>query len=137
MHQVVALQVALVSPEALQSGDDVGGVDGADDVRQQAAEGNAETFQETSGAELACLSAGQALRPLKVRTTAFDSVADFKRDLQNEYGDAWGLSGRRMDHERLAIGWELVHNSVALCPNYLIRDYGVETGDEMHVVIRR
>ena len=72
-----------------------------------------------------------------IRTNAYDSVADLKRSLQAQYGTDWGLSTRRKDHERLAIGWELVHKGSVLCPNYLIRDYGVETGDLVHAVIRR
>ena len=59
-----------------------------------------------------------------------------KRDLQAQFGRAWGLQGRRIDHENVAIGWELVHDATVLCPNYFLEDYGIETGDTVHAVIR-
>eukprot|EP00946_MAST-07B_sp_MAST-7B-sp1_P005122 g5122.t1 len=73
---------------------------------------------------------------LRVHASGFDAVADLKRDLQAQFGSAWGLQGRRLDHENVAIGWELVHDATVLCPNYFLEDYGIETGDTVHAVIR-
>lgn len=73
-----------------------------------------------------------------VHSTAYDSVADLKRDLQNDYGGAWGLTGRRLDREGLAIGWELcLSDGEMLCHHFLLQDYGVSTGDRVFVIIRR
>jgi hypothetical protein len=73
---------------------------------------------------------------VRVHASGFDAVADLKRDLQAQFGRAWGLQGRRIDHENVAIGWELVHDATVLCPNYFLEDYGIETGDTVHAVIR-
>ena len=80
--------------------------------------------------------ADDPVAPLRVHASGFDAVADLKRDLQAQFGRAWGLQGRRFDHENVAIGWELVHDATVLCPNYFLEDYGIETGDTVHAVIR-
>jgi aarF domain-containing kinase len=72
----------------------------------------------------------------RVNASRYDSVADLKRDLQSRYANEWGLSGRRFDHEQVAIGWELVHDGDVLCPNYFLGDYNIKSGDCIHAIIR-
>ncbi len=72
-----------------------------------------------------------------VHASTYDAVADLKRDLHARFADEWGLAGRRLDNERVAIGWELVHASTVLCPNYFLGDYAIKSGDTIHAVIRK
>ena len=37
-----------------------------------------------------------------------DSISDIKRQLQSIYLNNWGLNGRRLDRDKIAIGWEIV-----------------------------
>ena len=72
----------------------------------------------------------------RINASMYDSIADLKRDIQHRYGAEWNLNDRRLDQERVAIGWELVHDGDVLCPNYFLSDYNIRTGDHIHVVIR-
>ena len=79
------------------------------------------------------------LATIEVRAyaTSLDSVADLKRDMEAAHGGQWGLSERRKDSERISIGWELVHNSEVLCHNFVLRDYGIRSGDRLYAVVRK
>ena len=72
----------------------------------------------------------------RVYASSFDSIADIKRELQEQNGKEWGLTGRARDRDGIAIGWELVHNATVLCPNYLLGDYPVISGDTVEAVVR-
>lgn len=80
----------------------------------------------------------------------FDSGADLKRTLQEQYGDAWGLTKqgalakeRSADRDGLAKGWELLpavprakpSDAEALCSHFLLRDYGLLSGDLLFAIV--
>ena len=79
-----------------------------------------------------------------------DSISDVKRLLQDSYGDAWGLMDRRLDRDRIAIGWELVQQRVdvggggeesrsleVMSYHLFLHSYGVVSGGVIHAVVRR
>lgn len=37
-----------------------------------------------------------------------DSISDLKRQIQSSFSDEWGLTGRRLDRDQIATGWELI-----------------------------
>ena len=92
----------------------------------------------SSRPQLSPLSSRTAIesRQPRVHASRYDSVADIKRELQERYGEDWGLLGRALDRDGVAVGWELVHNATVLCPNYLLGDYAVASGDTVEAVVR-
>lgn len=45
---------------------------------------------------------------MELRAHPDDSISDFKRQIQSSFKEEWGLSGRRLDRDRIATGWELI-----------------------------
>ena len=47
-------------------------------------------------------------RIIDLRTHPDDSISDLKRSIQLLHGDSMSLTGRRLDRDNIATGWELV-----------------------------
>lgn len=92
-----------------------------------------------------------------------DSISDLKRQIQSSFMEEWGLSGRRLDRDRIATGWELIkvvqlahekegtaadritnanadgsEDSLAVMSYHLfLHSYDIQHGDLIHAVVRK
>lgn len=81
-----------------------------------------------------------------------DSISDVKRQLQSLYQKNWGLEGRKLDRDKIAIGWEIAcemnkhddgdggNNDTSLevmSYHLFLHSYGISDGDIIHAVIRK
>jgi curved DNA-binding protein CbpA len=92
-------------------------------------------------------------RCLEINAHPDDSVSDLKRQIQDLYGNDWGLTNRRLDRYAIRIGWELtclgkalpidefdstVEEDLTVMGNhFLLKDYGIHHGQTLYVIIRR
>ena len=74
---------------------------------------------------------------LTVTASRDDSVSDFKRSLQDAYGSTWGIMERKEDRDGVKVGWEVVHRDRVMSYHLFLDDYGMDHGDDVHVVIER
>jgi hypothetical protein len=76
-----------------------------------------------------------------------DSGLDLKQIIETNFGEEWGLAGRRRSREGAFMGWELVQEeglleggsvgTVVLSYHLFLHDYGIEHGDILHAVVRK
>jgi len=68
-----------------------------------------------------------------------DSISDIKRHVQSIFETDWGLSGRRLDRDGIATGWELVNDTDGSILSYhlFLSSYGIKDGDIIHAVVRK
>jgi len=93
-----------------------------------------------------------------------DSISDLKRQIQLSFMEEWGLSGRKLDRDRIATGWELikvvphpkkiqqqtttnrntdanadaVEDSLEVMSYHLfLHSYDIQHGDFIHAVVRK
>lgn len=70
-----------------------------------------------------------------------DSISDIKHNVQQEFGTAFGFTGRRRDRYGLATGWELVivrpDQLEVLGNHWFLHTYGFGSGDFVNAVVRK
>jgi len=81
-----------------------------------------------------------------VEAASDDSVSDLKRQLESKYDHEWGLEGRLKNREGTLMGWELIQEeglletggvgTVVLSYHLFLHDYGIQSGDILHAVVR-
>jgi len=81
-----------------------------------------------------------------------DSISDLKRKIQSLFKEEWGLSGRRVDRDNIATGWEMVKlntgkgetclnsgDTLLLVMSYhlFLHSYDIQHGDVIYAVVRK
>lgn len=132
-HAVFSVVVEL--DVLVESGEVTGGIAGEADGPSSKARSASAAPSHQQSSPLSSRTAVESRQP-RVHASRYDSVADIKRELQERHGEDWGLLGRALDRDGVAVGWELVHNATVLCPNYLLGDYAVASGDTVEAVVR-
>jgi hypothetical protein len=82
-----------------------------------------------------------------------DSVSDLKRQIQDLYGNVWGIVDRRLDRDSIRIGWELACLSKSVSTDefdviaeddltvmgnhFFLRDYAVHNGHTLYAIVRK
>jgi len=78
--------------------DDIGGDGGNDD------DGDKSMMQSTKPTTTEV----NPISIMELKAHPDDSISDLKRQIQVSFMEEWGLTGRRLDRDKIATGWELI-----------------------------
>lgn len=135
LHDVHSLKVNIIvdNGEESSTGDESSSSDPARDLQSATISEDKSSVHDDAAGVLSTHSL------IEIEAHPHDSVSDLKRQLQSSYLQEWGLSGRRLDRDGIATGWELVNDTDGSILSYhlFLSSYGIKNGDIIHAVVRK
>mmetsp|Transcript_13035 Transcript_13035/g.28793 ORF Transcript_13035/g.28793 Transcript_13035/m.28793 type:complete len:316 (+) Transcript_13035:211-1158(+) len=134
LHDVHSLKVNFVDNGGeISTADESSSSDHARDLQSEAISRDKGSVHDDAAGVLSTHSL------IEIEAHPHDSISDLKRQLQSSYLQEWGLSGRRLDRDGIATGWELVNDTDGSILSYhlFLSSYGIKNGDIIHAVVRK
>jgi len=98
LHDVYSFRIVYEEEEEYSECDDIGGDGGNDD------DGDKSMMQSTKPTTTEV----NPISIMELKAHPDDSISDLKRQIQVSFMEEWGLTGRRLDRDKIATGWELI-----------------------------
>jgi len=100
LHDVYSFRIVYEEEEEEEYSecDDIGGDGGNDD------DGDKSMMQSTKPTTTEV----NPISIMELKAHPDDSISDLKRQIQVSFMEEWGLTGRRLDRDKIATGWELI-----------------------------